>query len=156
MRIRARRTPPALAAAVTALLLLCPHAQAQRWRGRGPDPRVCNMSLTPHWFGDGTCFWYERDLPEGKREFILVDARTGTREAAFDHRRLAAALQKAGLENVRADRLPIEALEFDLPAAAVTFRAGDGDWRCNLETYELAKVEHRDSTPAGGFFRSCF
>ena len=49
-------------------------------------------------FNQNNRFWYCNDLGGGKREFILVDAEDGTRELAFDHVKLAAALAKASAE----------------------------------------------------------
>src|SRR5947207_14197582 len=56
--------------------------------------RVFNDRITPHWFHDNTRFWYRNDLRDGAKEFILVDAEHGTRETAFDHAKLAAALDR--------------------------------------------------------------
>ena len=68
--------------------------------------------MTPHWFAGNSRFWYRNDLAGGEREFILVDAAKGTRQAAFDHARLAAALAKATGKPIDAKRLPIEGLDF--------------------------------------------
>jgi len=47
------------------------------------------------------------------REFVVVDARAGTREPAFDHQKLAAGLAKAGgASGVSAEKLPFDAIEF--------------------------------------------
>jgi dipeptidyl-peptidase-4 len=37
-------------------------------------------NVMPHWFADGDSFWYTNALPDGKREYVLVDATKGTRE----------------------------------------------------------------------------
>ncbi|HUG92186.1 MAG TPA: hypothetical protein VML55_15200, partial [Planctomycetaceae bacterium] len=84
--------------------------------------------ITPHWFDGGTRFWYRRDLPQGRREFILVDAERGVREPAFDHARLAESLAAAGLPDARADRLALEGLEFRLADNTVEFSAAGKAW----------------------------
>jgi len=73
----------------------------------------------------------------GQFEFILVDADKGTRLPAFDHERLAKALQTAGITNATAKSLPIEGLQFDSDGTAIRFRAGERNWRCELQTYAL-------------------
>jgi dipeptidyl aminopeptidase/acylaminoacyl peptidase len=106
---------------------------------------VYKARIAPHWSRDNSHFWYRNDLRGGAREFVLVDAAAGTRRLAFDHARLAEALQAAGVDEVRADRLPIDALEFDLANDVASFRAGGRYWRCGLETYDLMQAEEPPS-----------
>ena len=84
---------------------------------RGPragQGLVFKSRLTPHWFDQNKRFWYRNDLAGGTREFIVVDAERGSRQPAFDHQKLAAALSKAaGTAGYKADRLPFETIEFD-------------------------------------------
>src|SRR4029434_9445739 len=104
-------------------------AAAQR-RGFGGGGRgVYKSQIAATWFDGGQRFWYRNDLAGGRREFVLVDAQAGTREPAFDHTKLAAALEKAEVADARPDRLPIDRLEFKTADGAVIFRAGDKDWR---------------------------
>jgi dienelactone hydrolase len=49
--------------------------------GCGADARkIYKDHVTPHWFADGSKFWYENSLPGGEKEVIVVDAEKGTRE----------------------------------------------------------------------------
>src|SRR4030065_1756143 len=64
--------------------------------------KVFKNRIVPHWFvfrtpdgADNTCFWYRNDLIGNSKEFILVNAERGTRQAAFDHQKLASALSRA-------------------------------------------------------------
>ena len=100
--------------------------------------KVFNAGVDPHWFAGSTRFWYRNDLPEGGREYVLVDAANGTRGPAFDHARLAKALQEAGVAGAQSERLLLESLSFVDELQAVLFRTGDKGWRCNLQTYELS------------------
>ncbi|HEX2971842.1 MAG TPA: DPP IV N-terminal domain-containing protein, partial [Tepidisphaeraceae bacterium] len=102
------------------------------------DSRVYRDRVDPHWFANNTRFWYRNNLRDGAREFILVDAEKGTRQPAFDHARLAAALTAAG-QPATADKLPIETLQFDDAAPIVLLRGRDRAWRLDLQTYELQK-----------------
>ena len=54
------------------------------------QPRAYRDRVEPHWFADQSRFWYRVDLKDGAKEFIEVNASTGTRETAFDHSDVAA------------------------------------------------------------------
>ena len=142
-----RTTSAILAAAVLVLLVASP-AAAQRGGLGGGNTGVFKSRVQPHWFDDGKRFWYSNDVARGSREYILVDAEKGTREKAFDHERLAAALQKVLDTEVRADRLPLVQIEFKTADNAMIFRSGAKDWRCDLATYELSEVKDRPQPPA--------
>ncbi len=68
-------------------------------------------------------------------EFILVDAAKGTRQRAFDHDKLAAALSKAAHHEYKGDELPLSDLQFSADARTVNFEAADKTWECDLEVY---------------------
>ena len=99
--------------------------------------KVFQQSVKPHWFANNARFWYRNDLAGGAREFVLVDAAKGTRQAAFDHARLAAALAKITGKEARADRLPFDAIEFNDAASAVSFTSAGKTWNCDLSSYTL-------------------
>jgi dipeptidyl aminopeptidase/acylaminoacyl peptidase len=132
-----------LVLAATSLLLTALPAAAQR-RALGPSAAgVYKSTIAPTWLDGGAKFWYRNDLAAGKREFILVDCERGTRQPAFDHERLSAALQTAGVQNAPHDRLPLEALELNLAEKAIEFRAGDKDWRYSLDSYVVTEIKDR-------------
>src|SRR5689334_3834715 len=56
--------------------------EAQRRGGGGAG--VYKARVTPHWFDGNSKFWYENELPQGKREFIVVDAKEGTRRRVLE------------------------------------------------------------------------
>ena len=101
------------------------------------EGKVLNRRIEPRWSADGSRLWFRRETPGGGHEFILVDAEKGTRQAAFDHARLATALTKAGVKDARKDRLPVDDLSFSAGGKQLDFRAGGQSWRCDLQTYEL-------------------
>src|SRR2546429_8577710 len=112
--------------------------------------RVFNDRITPHWFHDNTRFWYRNDLRDGAKEFILVDAEHGTRETAFDHAKLAAALSRVGGVEYRAERLPFDSIEFIEDSKAIRFSVGEVIWKCDLTTLECVKTDVKASAaPAG-------
>jgi dipeptidyl aminopeptidase/acylaminoacyl peptidase len=103
--------------------------------------RAYKIQLTPNWFHNNTRFWYRNDLRGGAKEFVVVDAERGTREAAFDHRKLAAALSKAAGAQYQADRLPFESIEFVENIKTIRFKVGETAWKCDLTSYECSPTE---------------
>jgi len=118
-------------------------------RDAGPR-RVFKDRVAPHWFHDDTRFWYRNDLKDGAKEFILVDAERGTREAAFDHAKLAAALSQAAGAEYHADKLPFDSIEFLDDSRAIRFIAGDTTWKCALTSYECSKTDAKASPAPPG------
>jgi len=109
--------------------------------------KVFKDRVRPHWFADNTRFWYRNDLPDERREFILADAATGTRKAAFDHARLAGALTEALDREIQADRIDIGKLEFHPAGAELRFSGYGKRWRCDLNGYEVVEIAD-DERPA--------
>ena len=112
------------------------------------EPRVYRDKVAPHWFANRTRFWYRNELPNGGREFILVDAQQGTRQPAFDHARVAEAFGKLLGRSVTADQLPVERLAFQDGAGAVVLRGSDKAWRLDLSGYEFARPTRRGRLPS--------
>jgi dipeptidyl aminopeptidase/acylaminoacyl peptidase len=110
----------------------------QRNPSRG---KVYKDRITAHWFANNARFWYRNDLAGGAREFILVDAEAGVRQAAFDHQKLATALSKAVGQEYHANKLPFDTIEFVDDSRAVRFKVGDTTWECKLSSYECSRSE---------------
>ena len=108
---------------------------------RFTENKVFKTQVTPHWVAKDARFWYRNDLAEGAREFVLVDAEKGTRQPAFDHQRMAAALAKITGTPSKADHLPIERLEFDQQTPFVVVAGQGKSWRCDLRSYELQALK---------------
>ncbi len=120
-------------------------AQTRRSRSREPERGIYKATIAPHWFDGDTKFWYRNDLHGEAKEFILVDADHGTRQRAFDHDKLAAALSKAAQHDYKGDHLPISNLEFSQNIKKLKFEAADKSWECDLDSYEC-----KESTGTGG------
>jgi dipeptidyl aminopeptidase/acylaminoacyl peptidase len=101
--------------------------------------KVFKDRVTPHWLDGNVRLWYRNDLADGKREFVLVDAEAGTRKPAFDHERLAVALAKATGQEILADQLPIDRLDFD-EVGMFVFSSQGKWWTCDTATYEVAET----------------
>lgn len=106
---------------------------------------VLNAEVTPVWIAPGERFWYQNRTRRGL-EYILVDPAGPTRQLAFDHARLAAALSTASGRAYEAYRLSLSALVFE--EQSVAFDLDGRRWRCDLETYTCVEVEHRPANPA--------
>ncbi|HEY1377936.1 MAG TPA: prolyl oligopeptidase family serine peptidase [Gemmataceae bacterium] len=118
------------------------YERASQFGGRrGTGAGVYKSQVTPHWFHNGTRFWYRNDLRGGAREFVLVDAERGTRGPAFDHARLAGALSQAAGTEYKSDRLPFDAVEFVNEDRAVRFKVGGTTWTCELAGYVCSKTD---------------
>ncbi len=118
------------------------HPSPQQGRGGrgggGPPQGVYKSVVTPHWFANDNKFWYRNELRGGASEFILVNAEKGTRQPAFNHDKLAAALSKATGKEYKADHLPFSAIEFSEDGKSIKFDAADKSWRCDLDSYQCS------------------
>jgi dipeptidyl aminopeptidase/acylaminoacyl peptidase len=102
---------------------------------------VYKSRISPQWSNDNTHFWYRNDLAKGAREFVWVDLRKEVRRLAFDHDRLAMALLDAGIKGVKASRLPVDQLRFDLSGDLAFFRSKGLIFQWNGKTRKLKKIE---------------
>jgi dipeptidyl aminopeptidase/acylaminoacyl peptidase len=135
-----------------------PESPQQQRRERREGTGAYKLQITTHWFHDGTRFWYRNELKDNTSEFIVIDAEKGTRQAAFDHPRLAVALSKAAGEDFSGDRLPLETIEYIDDDRAIRFAAAGKTWRVDLENYECVPVpegtpERVPSSPQNRRFR---
>jgi dipeptidyl aminopeptidase/acylaminoacyl peptidase len=98
--------------------------------------KVYRQQIEPHWFDGNRQFWYTVQTGPEAYECVLVDAEAGTRRAAFDHARLAAAMNTAGID-ATGDKLPLDKLELNPSENALQFQAVGRVWRCDLNAYTL-------------------
>jgi dipeptidyl-peptidase 4 len=79
----------------------------------------------------GDRFWFRDQGPRGI-EFTLYDAARGTRQPAFDHARVAAALSAAAGQRYEAAHLPFMTFEFSADEKTISFTVRGQDWKCDL------------------------
>ncbi|MEZ4651601.1 MAG: prolyl oligopeptidase family serine peptidase [Candidatus Eisenbacteria bacterium] len=96
---------------------------------------VYNRRLEPHWTADGSSFWYRKQLPEGRSEYVRVDTRTGVKAPAFDHGRLADSLSVRLRRDVSPDQLPIDELAWKDRRLVLSGAAGS--WQLDPSDYRL-------------------
>lgn len=110
------------------------YARAESFLPWNVARRAFKLSVTPHWIDGSDRFWYLNRTRDGN-EFVLVDPRRATREPAFDHSRLAAALSAASGTYYEAGKLPFESIDVLDDGRAVRFETADARWTCDLTTY---------------------
>lgn len=109
------------------------NAHSPQHHRKGVDePSVYRAIVSPHWLRNATQFWYRNDLPGDSREFIFVDAESGTRRLAFDH---AAIAQRIGATD--ALQLPIERLRYSDDGRRVMLVGEQQQWQLDLQTGTL-------------------
>jgi dipeptidyl aminopeptidase/acylaminoacyl peptidase len=173
----------ALAVTLVALLSYRPSAQSAAQNqdvkaaydraeslGRRTQNLVYNTVQAPTFIQGTAKLWYRKPV-KGGSEFVLVDAAAKTKAPAFDHARLAAAINTAAGGSYTALTLPFQTFTYTDNQQAITFaigggggagRAGGGggggrqgggapagppapQWRCTLTDY----VCTRPAAPAG-------
>ncbi len=119
----------------------------QRGFRRPPVAGYYKGRIEPHWLADNSGFWYMNRLSGETREFILVQVETGRRGPAFDHPRLARSLALATGQNIQAEKLPFDTIEFSPDLKEVRFAVDNTTWSCNLESYVCQKSNEPLSAP---------
>jgi len=103
---------------------------------------------TPTWVGGTHRFYYRRSLANGF-EFVMVDADTRGKQAAFDHTRLAESLSKASGHAYTSTRLPFQGFNFNEALSAIDFTIDGARWTCTLADYAC----HTPEVPPPGEIR---
>ncbi|HEY3791353.1 MAG TPA: DPP IV N-terminal domain-containing protein [Bradyrhizobium sp.] len=115
------------------------YARAERFlRGHMPQ-YVDNADIEHHWIGSEDKFWYLRANAAGEHEFVVVDAATGEKSAAFDQKIIAAGLTEATKNPVNALKLPFSVFRFVSEKQAIEFRIGTDHWTCQINSPQCFK-----------------
>ncbi len=101
------------------------------------NKKTFQLQLTPHWFADSTGFWYLHHSPEAK-QYMKVEFARMQIESLFDHDRIAVILAGELKEEVEANELPINAVEY-IGKNQLKFQAKDKKYVLNLTDYKLAE-----------------
>ncbi|HEX3132938.1 MAG TPA: DPP IV N-terminal domain-containing protein, partial [Planctomycetota bacterium] len=88
------------------------------------QPVVLNARLDLHWSADAEQAWYRRELVGGGGEYMQVLPAAGIRRVAFDHAKMADALQGALGRNIDATHLPIDDLRWSEAGRILQLRCG--------------------------------
>ena len=119
-------TPPVAAPpSVTA----ADYARAESRLAAAVTPLVIGATVNANWRPDDR-FTYRSNTADGA-EFLVVDPAKKTKQRAFDHDRLAAALASASGAKVDPKRLPFQAIEVSADGASVSFDSGGTRYTCD-------------------------
>jgi dipeptidyl-peptidase-4 len=134
------------------------YARAERFMNYNVNPLVYHSVERPIWLADGRV-WYRDRGPEGTT-YTLVDPAKGTKGPAFDHAKLATALNAAG---AKADGRNLPITEFSLADHDQTVMLGMGPrhWSCDLSAAGVCKSTDMQrggqaGRPAGARGRAAF
>jgi dipeptidyl aminopeptidase/acylaminoacyl peptidase len=98
-----------------------------------------NIADAPSWIEDEHKLVYSKSVADG-HEFVLVDAESGSKQPAFDHARLSAALNAAAHLDSTPNKLPFTRVDLVDHESAVEFRLNYSDrWHCDLSNYHCEK-----------------
>src|ERR1700733_7149459 len=108
------------------------YARAEKFMGYNVNSLVYHGVSRPTWMADGR-FWYRDNGPDGIT-FIVVDPVKGTKTAAFDQKKLAAALTAATDGKMKADaqHLVMSEIVFSDDDKTVVVGNGTRKFRCDL------------------------
>jgi dipeptidyl-peptidase 4 len=103
-------------------------------------PQIYLEKIDANWFDGNSKFWYKCNRPNGTKEFIMVDAKTGEKRAAFDHAKVAALIGN----ETKAGSLPVYKLEFTEGADSLFLILNNGStWLFNNASNSLIKAPER-------------
>ncbi|HEY5073626.1 MAG TPA: DPP IV N-terminal domain-containing protein, partial [Pyrinomonadaceae bacterium] len=131
------------------------YARAEKLLAYNTAPLVFRSGVRPSWL-PGDRFWYRVTTSDGS-EFLLVDPAKGTREAAFDHAKVAAALSAAAGTTYDARHLPFTQFDFSADERAISFTVQRRRWKCDLPTNQCTAEGSADpgsAAPGGGRARA--
>ncbi|MBN1224705.1 MAG: DPP IV N-terminal domain-containing protein [Candidatus Aminicenantes bacterium] len=110
------------------------YKRAEQFSFGNVQKMVFKTGVSPKWIEKSDRFWYLNNTAEGK-EFVFVDPSKNTRRPAFDHEKLAAALNKAADKDFKAENLPFNDIEYIDGEKSIRFKIGSKLWTCGLKKY---------------------
>jgi dipeptidyl aminopeptidase/acylaminoacyl peptidase len=113
------------------------YAHAEKFMGYNTNPLVYH-AVRPAWTADER-LWYRDAGPDGDK-FVLFDPAKLTKEPAFDHVKLAAALSVAAGKTYEANKLPFREIELSAEGHSVSFRLGKRQFQCDRQGNQCAAI----------------
>src|SRR6202795_2944858 len=151
MQFRLTRCSPLVRWGLLAIFAVCSAIPSAAQQSDSPAPRAftaddyqraekfMTYNTRPLVFHEVRGKWLPQDRylfrdsgPEGS-EFVIFDAAHGTRQPAFDHAKVAAALSAAAGGTYNAAHLPFTTLEFSADGKSISFRVKSQKWTCDLQ-----------------------
>ncbi len=129
-----------------AVVTAADYQRAEKFLTYNTSPLVFHR-VRATWLPDDR-FWYRNTGPDGI-EFVMFDAARGTRQPAFDHAKVAAALSSAAGKTYDAAHLPFMTFEFSADQQSISFSLRGQEWNCDLQANHCASTG-KASGPAAG------
>jgi dipeptidyl-peptidase 4 len=101
--------------------------------------KVFRDRVDAQWSGEDH-FWYRIRIAKDRHEFVIVDAKNGQRELAFDHKKLATKLSEQSKSSVNHKNLPFRSLRYFPDDDSIEFEF-KGSWKFDRTTNALSKIE---------------
>lgn len=119
------------------LLLSPPPGQllaAQEWT-------LVGETVEPQWSSDGNHFWFQRNLQERQKEFVLVDAVEARREPLFDHAAAVMTIrEKTNLSELEIRRA-WKVSDYSPSSKTVTIKVARNSWQIDRSTGSIKWLE---------------
>src|SRR5882762_7973910 len=122
------------------------YARAEKLMGYNTTPLVFHSGVRPNWTPDDH-FWYRITTSDGS-EFLRVDPSKGTREPAFDHAKVAAALSVVAGAFKNARHLPFTQFDISSDGRTISFNLRQRRWKCDLQANKCTAEAGTDPAPA--------
>lgn len=119
------------------------YAEALKLLGGSLAGKAKNLAPQIRWICGTQQCWYQRETIDG-HEWVVVDATTGMKRAAFDHQLLAEQLAQSG-KTAEAKALPIHVTA--IHADDVAFSLGNETYRYEPSSNSLQKIGPMDPSP---------
>ncbi len=134
-----------LTTALAAALLAAPSNQAnwalmEQYSAAALRRYVYSSSAAPRWINDSDKFWYVFTDSKGKR-FMHIDPAKRSRQMAFDHNAVAAALSELGRKPQTGDNLPFNSISYNKEETEVEFAVESKTYIWNLKDEKLRLKE---------------
>jgi dipeptidyl aminopeptidase/acylaminoacyl peptidase len=125
------------------------YARAEKFMPYNAAPLVFRSGVRPAWLPDER-FWYRVTTPLGS-EFVLVDPVRRTRGPAFDHAKLASAINAATKSSFSASDLPLAQADLSADGRTISFNLARQRWTCDLRAGSCtAAAEGNTGTASAG------
>lgn len=98
--------------------------------------QIENGNINPHWIEGSDFLWYVKDS-DGKKVYELLNAKTLKESPLFNSEKLAAALNKEGIEGVKADNLRLDRLRPSEDGKILNFIYSGKQWRYDVKKDRL-------------------
>jgi dipeptidyl aminopeptidase/acylaminoacyl peptidase len=108
------------------------------------DGLTLDVPDAPHWISPAR-FWYRKSV-QGGNAFMLVDATTAQKRPAFDHDRIATALNAVTHRNDTGVTLPFSTITFVDDDRAIEVTVEKNTWRCTLAATAMC-AKQPDAAP---------